>query len=515
MSARVSLCVIAKNEEANLRPCLEPVAKLVDEIVLVDTGSSDHTKEVAAALGARVFDFPWVDDFAAARNETLTHASSPWIFWMDADDRVDEANRQRLQALFASLGDENAAFIMKCQGMTSTGAPTGSDTDHVRLFCNLPGARRQYPVHEQILPALCRLGAEVRKTDIVIHHIGYDDKATFVRKGERNLRLLERLLAEHPGDPHALFYLAQTHLGLGAFMRALPFLVECLKVYDARSLMTPPLYNLLLQALRQADESQDGSAMGQALPFFRECVALADPRNPMTPRAYVLLLQALLRAGQNAQAAAICQAGRQLFPTNPELLFFEGMARQTAGDQAGGETCFKQLLEIPPASRINMLDPSMTQKARHQLALGYLRQRRLDEAETQWRAIVSETPACTEAWLGLADVCQVRGHLRSWDELIQSAASVADNDLNATLLAARFRQAQNDHASARLLLENACIRYAHAIWPRLALARILLQEGRDLSAAERALQAVLALEPNHREAQRNLTLLQGKPNMTG
>src|SRR5262249_6546699 len=81
---RVSLCMIVKNEEHNLPDCLGSVRDLVDEVVVVDTGSNDRTKEVAAGLGAKVFDFPWCDSFAAARNESLAHASGDWAFWMDA-----------------------------------------------------------------------------------------------------------------------------------------------------------------------------------------------------------------------------------------------------------------------------------------------------------------------------------------------------------------------------------------------------------------------------------------------
>src|SRR5438093_160028 len=108
MKPKVSLCLIVKNEESNLPACLATAADLVDEIVVVDTGSTDGTKETAARFGARIFDFPWIDHFAAARNESLRHASGEWIFWLDADDRIDEENRARLRTLFANLPDENA-----------------------------------------------------------------------------------------------------------------------------------------------------------------------------------------------------------------------------------------------------------------------------------------------------------------------------------------------------------------------------------------------------------------------
>ena len=81
----MTLCMIVKNEEANLPACLESVRGLFGEIIIVDTGSTDRTKEIALQHGAKVFDFPWVDSFSAARNECLRHATRQWIFWMDAD----------------------------------------------------------------------------------------------------------------------------------------------------------------------------------------------------------------------------------------------------------------------------------------------------------------------------------------------------------------------------------------------------------------------------------------------
>src|SRR5580658_1616487 len=111
---RVSLCMIVRNEEANLPPCLASVAGLTDEVVVVDTGSHDRTKEIALAHGARVFDFAWCDDFSAARNESLRHARGDWVLWLDADDRVTAENRMRLQKLLRELPDAPDGFMMRC-----------------------------------------------------------------------------------------------------------------------------------------------------------------------------------------------------------------------------------------------------------------------------------------------------------------------------------------------------------------------------------------------------------------
>src|SRR6516225_959689 len=104
--------MIVRDEERYLAGCLESVADLVDEIIVVDTGSTDSTPDIARRFGARVSHFQWVDDFSAARNESLRHATGEWIFWLDADERLDAPNRSKFQQLLATLGDQNAAFEM-------------------------------------------------------------------------------------------------------------------------------------------------------------------------------------------------------------------------------------------------------------------------------------------------------------------------------------------------------------------------------------------------------------------
>ncbi len=92
-----------RNEEHNLSHCLESVRGLFDEIVIVNTGSTDQTVEIAKSFGARVFDFPWVDDFAAARNAALARATGDYTFWLDADDVIEPPEREKLERLLREL----------------------------------------------------------------------------------------------------------------------------------------------------------------------------------------------------------------------------------------------------------------------------------------------------------------------------------------------------------------------------------------------------------------------------
>jgi cellulose synthase/poly-beta-1,6-N-acetylglucosamine synthase-like glycosyltransferase len=185
----VSLTMIVRNGEAGLGACLDSVGDLVDEMVVVDTGSTDRTKEIALEHGARVVDFTWEDSFAAARNESLRHATGKWILWLDADERLDETNRQRLRTLLGSLGDENVAYMMRQSSPLEASTHATAHVDQVRLFPNHPQVRWQYRVHEQILISLRQQGAQVRTSDIVIAPLPWLKKtlARFSRYQKKSL----------------------------------------------------------------------------------------------------------------------------------------------------------------------------------------------------------------------------------------------------------------------------------------------------------------------------------------
>jgi Glycosyl transferase family 2 len=156
-----------------------------------------------------VFDFVWVDDFAAARNAALARATGDYAFWLDADDVIDPAQRVHLKALLDGLrlGDE-ATYVVRCScdpGPNGDGGQTV--VDHIRLFPVREGVRWTYAVHEQILPALRRANVPVRWTEVTVRHTGYTDPALRERKLQRDCKILEAELAERPDDPFVLFNL--------------------------------------------------------------------------------------------------------------------------------------------------------------------------------------------------------------------------------------------------------------------------------------------------------------------
>jgi GT2 family glycosyltransferase/tetratricopeptide (TPR) repeat protein len=461
---RVSLCMIVKNEEANLPACLATAADLVDEVVVVDTGSTDRTRAVAARSGARVFDFPWVDDFAAARNESLRHAGGEWIFWLDADDRLDADNRARLRSVLAGLSDDNIAYVMKCVCRSEQADGSVTVVDHVRLFRNHPDLQWKYRVHEQILPALRRLKTEVRWADVTIEHLGYEDPALRGRKLERDLRLLRLEVAERPDDPFTLFNLGSVY--------------------------------------------QELSRHAEALPLLKGSLERSHPSDSIVRKLYALVVQCHRRLDQAREALAACQAGRALYPDDMELLFQEGLVLRTLGDTAGAESRFQRLLGAREGEHFASVDPGLRgYKTRHNLAVLYHEEGRVGEAEAQWRAAVAECPGFTPGWLGLGEICLARG---SWDALATIVAHLearATTALDARLLRARGHLKQKEFAPARRLLEEAIAAAPEALRPRVLLSHVLLQEDRDHAAAERALRDILALDPLNAEARHNLAVL--------
>ena len=183
----LSLCMIVKDEEKHLARCLSSVKDVVDEIVIVDTGSTDKTIEIAESFGAKIFHFDWVNDFSAARNFALSKCSGDWILYLDADE---ELNRDCIEEV-RKIKSHTPAGIYCI--VTSLGSSTvkGSVIRYPRLFANVPGIEFNGKVHEQIIDSLKKNKIPLIDSKIEIIHHGYvlDNEGLKLKK-ERNLALL-------------------------------------------------------------------------------------------------------------------------------------------------------------------------------------------------------------------------------------------------------------------------------------------------------------------------------------
>lgn len=190
----ISLCMIVKNEEKILARCLDSVADLVDEIVIVDTGSTDRTKEIASRYTDRIYDFEWVDDFSAARNFAFSKARMDYIYSADADEVLDEENRERYRLLKDNMIPEVEIVQMKYGNQLQFGTVYNYDEEYrPKLFKRLREFKWIEPIHESI-----RLDPVVYDSDIVITHMPESshvgrDLANFRHQTDKGLRLSAHL----------------------------------------------------------------------------------------------------------------------------------------------------------------------------------------------------------------------------------------------------------------------------------------------------------------------------------
>ncbi len=232
-SPSLTVCMIVRNEEKFLRRSLESVRDIANQIVVVDTGSTDRTVEIAKEFGAEIHHFTWCDDFSAARNVALEHATGDWVLSLDADEELLLESKEVLRR------EINAASVIAYRLPI---ADAGRETDGVnyvpRLFRNAPGLHFVGRIHEQVFASVDALrkalGLENQLGKTKLLHHGYTAEVSKSRrKNERNLRLLEQSLAESPRDVnllmnHGLELVKSGELktGLASYFKALDTLGE-------------------------------------------------------------------------------------------------------------------------------------------------------------------------------------------------------------------------------------------------------------------------------------------------
>jgi glycosyltransferase involved in cell wall biosynthesis len=366
----ISLCMIVKNEERVLDACLRSIKPWVDEIIIVDTGSTDRTVTIAEEHGAKVVHFPWTDSFSEARNVSLEHATGDWIFWMDADDTIPEECGAGMREVVLLAEQGTTGFLMQVHIPPAPGEEGYTIVDHVKLFRNWPELRFEGRIHEQILESIHRSGGTVERTNLYVIHSGYDySPEGQVRKRERDWSLLEKDLGERPDHPFVLFNIGMTAYHTREFDRALPPLLRCLEI--------------------------------------------CKPQESITRKVYAMLAGCYLEKSDLAEAQSMIERGLKLFPRDPELLFRGGIIHREAGNLEAAERSYQILLQGHETGHIDSIDVSMTGfKAHHNLALIYMDMGRPADAEQQWRAAVQANPRFIQSWLGLGDICLRQGRVQ-------------------------------------------------------------------------------------------------------
>ncbi len=303
----ITLCMIVRDEEANLPRCLRSVTEGVDEIIVVDTGSRDATREVAAGLGATVVEFPWNGDFGQARNAGIERASSDWILVLDADEELAPGHAPLLRQLVASNPEAEGFFLRIIDYLGDHPGVDQAANVSFRLFRNRPEHRYHRAIHEQVSPvALERNGVPtVKVCDLAIRHYGYLGPADRAKKrGQRNIALATKDAADL-GDPFSHFNLGSEYLKAGR--------------------------------------------LSQAIEHYREAIEKTDRSLVFAAEARIRAALTLTLLGAHADALAELAEAERNYPNYTDVFFLKGEILRTMGRSREAKKAFERCLELGEA----------------------------------------------------------------------------------------------------------------------------------------------------------------------
>jgi glycosyltransferase involved in cell wall biosynthesis len=459
--------MITRNNETTIAAAVGSIKPHVDQIVVVDTGSTDRTVEICRSLGCEVYHFPWPDSFSVARNESLKYARGQWIIWIDSDDEADAESCRRLLELLKGLNDPKILGLTMQVHCPAPGRDGGFDitvVDHCKVFRNRPDIRFEGRIHEQVLAAISRAGGEVAYTPFFVVHAGADDSpAGRRRKLTRDFRLLRMELKEQPGQTFTLFNLGMTFA--------------------------------------------DAKRHRKAVRALERSLASVRPNDMHLRKIYALLASSLKELGRPDEALRYCRDGLALFPKDPELHFRSGLLLHDAGRLRQAELEYLAALAKNDELHFASLDRGITGfKSRQNLAAVYSDMGAAHKAEEQWRTIVREVPGYRYAWQALADNLLEQNKLEAAAQLADGLfAAPALRSIGLTL-GGLLAERRGDLTVARQLLADAVEQSQGDERPLEELARVLFHHGSP-DEAEAALTRLVRDKPADASVQHNLAIV--------
>ena len=435
----ISLCMIVRDEERVLEQALVSAQPFFDEIIVVDTGSTDRTKEIAMKYASKVVDFEWVDSFAAARNESLKHATSDWIFWMDADDTLPPGSGAEIRRAAASAPSGIDGFIVPVQFVEMDGS-FGTRVDHVKLFRNKPGIQFEGRIHEQILGSLCMDGSAVARCGALVLHSGYDNSVEGQqKKKERDFKLLELDIRDRPNHPFVMFNFGMTHFYAG----------------------DPKL----------------------AVKWLKKCVKLSKTEESHRRKAWVLLALSLAKIGKRDEAVQVLKDAYAEYPDDAEIPFQLGCLLRDQKLFDAAKSYFVEVLSKKPSTYLSSVDVGIyNYKTLHNIGSIEHELDNFDEAKHWYKSALATAPHDIESAKSLAEISIIT---REWDtaKLGMEHIRVAQGEsLPFAELFAKYQEARYGlDAAVRATRQNMVDNPQSQTW-RLVHARTLLSSG-DVASA--------------------------------
>ena len=339
----LSLSMIVRDEAAQIEDCLRSVQGFADELVVVDTGSSDDTVARAQALGARVEQIPWPGDFAPARNQALQWVSGDWVLVLDADERLRPEAWAPLRALMAQP-DVLLINLLRHE----RGAAQSPYSNVSRLFRRHPAIQWSRAYHSMVDDSVAELLQREPHWRIAdcpepaLLHDGY--RPELLAQGNKAQRLraaMEAELERRPGDPYACAKLGSLEVAEGNRERGIALLQQGLE--QCPDSAHPERYELLLHLAL----AQGGAPTPAADALYRQALAL-----PLAPRltlaARLNLAAQLLERGELQEAEALCQRATAVAPEIGLGWYNLGLIRRRQGDLAGALEAYREARRVQP-----------------------------------------------------------------------------------------------------------------------------------------------------------------------
>lgn len=485
---RISLCMIARNEAAYLGRCLRAARPHVDELIVVDTGSTDATAAIAAAHGARVGRFAWCDDFAAARNASLALATGDWVLVLDADE-VLEAPRGHLHALLDALpipALTGTASLVSLRLHNHQHSLVGRDPWDVQLIhrffpreaIHFVGQAHESPVLKPGLPLTLDVLAG---NQVHVHHFGYRPELMRSRnKLARNTALLRARLAEHPED-HGVAYLLARELTAGEHWE------EAVAMFRRYWASIPPGQEPFAFRLAWAFEAEALGSLGRG----EEAIAILDrglAADPDFPSTWFRKAEELAALGRYDEAVACYERAiaNADYHERHALAMFNGFPPEQAGSLATQRLARARALargETPDGPR-----PATAVQAHLADALAALSKGELAEAEAALGAADAAGPRhaqvpylCAELAFRTCDLARALDHALA-------AIRLDGSRPEPWALAGWVLREQGDGEAAIGFLRRAV-----ALDPAYGNARALLRQVEASPRGERAVQPARAL----------------------
>lgn len=345
----LSLCMIVRDEEQHLARCLQSVKPISDEIILVDTGSTDRTKAIGAVFGAKVYDVSWQNDFSKARNFSLSKASSRWILILDADEVIACRDYSFLRSIVASQPIKPVAYTLTTRNYTNQLGCRGWNRNageypleeagrgwfpscKVRLFLNDPSVQFENSVHETVESSLINSGVEIRPCKVPIHHFGKLSPDKTLSKGRAYYFLGKKKMQECDGDISSLRELAIQAAEIAEFDEAIALWEKIIALHPGDALA---FLNMGYCYLSKKDYSK-------ALVYSKKALSI----NPSLREAALNCAYCELIAGDLHRAIEVAETILMNEPSYPPALGIIALAFYIDGQKEKGSQILLELDQI-------------------------------------------------------------------------------------------------------------------------------------------------------------------------